>query len=153
RRRGCRCSRAPAPTVTPRAASRRRACTATRGTPPPPGPISPRPAGSEWRMLARREARRLAPAVLLLALLAAPASAQDLEAAAHVKLGDAFVRQRAYDKAVEEYATAMTIEPRSGLLFKIGTAYERMGDLAHALSFYQQYTAVELEGDLADRAR
>src|SRR5262249_25031782 len=95
-------------------------------------------------------------AALALALAPAPAAAQQppgREAAAHISLGDAYARQRAYDKAIEEYDAAAAIDPKPLLLFKKASAYERMGDPAHTPSLYQRLRAVELEGRLADEAR
>ncbi|MGE0871686.1 MAG: tol-pal system YbgF family protein [Kofleriaceae bacterium] len=54
-----------------------------------------------------------------------------------------------FDGAIREFLAAYALTPHSGLLFNIARSYEKKGDLAQALDYYQKVLLVETDGDLA----
>ncbi|MGE0550932.1 MAG: tol-pal system YbgF family protein [Kofleriaceae bacterium] len=58
-----------------------------------------------------------------------------------------------FDGAIREFLAAYALTPHSGLLFNIGRSYEKKGDLAHALDYYQKVLLIEDDGDLARWSR
>ncbi len=80
---------------------------------------------------------RFALATLLVALTAAPVSAQDY-AEVKAKATSAFQAGN-FDEAAVLFQEAFEIEPRGNLLYNIGLCYDKAGKTAEAVSFYQRY--------------
>jgi tetratricopeptide (TPR) repeat protein len=80
------------------------------------------------------------PILLLLALAAAPALADNLEAAkAHFRAGDALYQVGRYSEAAREFTLGYELAPRPQFLLNLGQAYRRMGDLPRAALEFERY--------------
>src|SRR4051794_469646 len=86
---------------------------------------------------------RLAIALALLLLCGARVAAQEdpnLEVArGHFRTGVAYFDRGEYAKALSEFKAARALSGRPELDFNIAKAYERLGDAARALSYYERY--------------
>lgn len=84
-----------------------------------------------------------AAAVLCALVLATPAAAQekpDYEAAKrHYAAAEAAVAAGEWEKAAAEYGTAYEITRDPVLFFKLGDAYQNLGDCARASDYYRRY--------------
>ena len=70
------------------------------------------------------------------------------EARRHFRAGIALVSQRQFQRAIEEFQTAYATLPNANVLFNIARAYSDLGDVEHAIEYYQRY----LQADVADRS-
>src|SRR5260370_10722001 len=73
---------------------------------------------------------------------AAPTTAaKKSDANHHFDQGKAYYRAGAYDLAVQEFLAGYEIEPRPGVLFNIGRAYEELKNRAKAIEDFNKYGA------------
>ena len=93
-------------------------------------------------MLRRHERARCLAAlipIVLLGLVAAPASADPAKARAHFDLGKRYFEVDEYVKAIEEFKAAHVEEPDPAFLYNIAECYRHMGDNKDALVFYRRF--------------
>ncbi len=85
--------------------------------------------------------RLLASVVLAfaLALLAAPARADEADASAHYEAGERFYDQGDYDRAIAEYEAAYKLKPHPNVLYNIGQAYERRLDYEKSVEYFERF--------------
>jgi tetratricopeptide (TPR) repeat protein len=84
---------------------------------------------------------------LLLLALASGTSAQDdktqddkdQRARVHFQSGQSYFETGRYERAVQEFLSAYELSPRPSLLYNIYLAYERFGDLPHAVEYLERY--------------
>jgi tetratricopeptide (TPR) repeat protein len=87
-------------------------------------------------------------------LLASPAAHADGDATAQAK--QAFTaavqayREARYKDAIDLFRKAHALDPHADLIFNVGQAYEKLGDVANALRSYREY--LRLEPQARDRA-
>jgi tetratricopeptide (TPR) repeat protein len=92
--------------------------------------------------------RRVALGILLSFALVGPAAAEDTELARrHFETGRAYFDRGDYGKALSEFKAAKEISGRPELDFNIASSYERMGDAAHAVRYYQAYLTARPNAD------
>src|SRR5258708_13892470 len=73
---------------------------------------------------------------------AAPTTAaKKSDANHHFDQGKAYYRAGAYDLAVQEFLAGYEIDPRPGVLFNIGRAYEELKNRAKAIEYFNKYVA------------
>jgi hypothetical protein len=78
--------------------------------------------------------------VIALLLVAAPAWAEDREAAAiHFQAAQAAEKRADYKTAIEEYERAYRLAPHPSVLFNMANNYEKLGDLRHAAEYLGRY--------------
>src|SRR5258708_7479220 len=68
-------------------------------------------------------------------------AAKKSEANHHFDQGKAYYRAGAYDLAVQEFLAGYEIDPRPGVLFNIGRAYEELKNRAKAIEYFNKYVA------------
>jgi tetratricopeptide (TPR) repeat protein len=96
---------------------------------------------------------------MLLALRAAETRADPPEPAkadlarAHYRQGEAYFRAGAFDVAAREYLEAYQAAPRPLLLFNAALAFEKAGDPATAVTYYERYLEAEPAGERGEEAR
>ncbi|HKA91650.1 MAG TPA: hypothetical protein VKE22_28500 [Haliangiales bacterium] len=92
---------------------------------------------------------------------AAPPAKGDLDKAkAHFRAGETAYRAGDYDKAIVEYQAAYVLVMRPQLLFNLGAAYRRKGEVTgaasdkrQALEYYRKYVEAEPDGKGAADAK
>lgn len=94
-------------------------------------------------------------AAALVALAGRPAFAQPEleEARKRFEQGESYFKAGTYDKAIEEYRAAYALVPRPGLLFNIALCYEKDGDAARAIEYYDRYLGADPGGAKSPEAR
>lgn len=96
-------------------------------------------------MLRRHERARCLAAlipIVLLGLVAAPASADPAKARAHFDLGKRYFEVDEYGKAIAEFKAAHVEEPDPAFLYNIAECYRHMGETKEALVFYRRFLAL-----------
>jgi tetratricopeptide (TPR) repeat protein len=87
-------------------------------------------------------------------LLHAPAALADGDATARAKdrfaAGAQAYREARYKDAIDLFLQANQIDPHADLIFNVGQAYEKLGDVANALRSYREY--LRLDPGARDRA-
>ncbi|MCB0035811.1 MAG: tetratricopeptide repeat protein, partial [Anaerolineales bacterium] len=61
----------------------------------------------------------------------------------HVALGDAYIKDEAWNLAIDEYSLALELDVQAETCFKRGEAYRFLGDHELALEDYQQVVALD----------
>jgi tetratricopeptide (TPR) repeat protein len=101
-------------------------------------------------------------AVAVIALGAAPLRAQParapqdaarVQAASHVRQGQAFFQHGDFDRALAEYQAALDLSAEPSLVFNIALCHDRANRPEDALKAFQRYIALAPDGSVADEAR
>jgi tetratricopeptide (TPR) repeat protein len=84
--------------------------------------------------------------VVAVALAAASANAQPMmsaEARVHFDRGRALYDAGSYDEAIAELTAGHDIDQNPDFLYALGQAYRKLGDCAHAVSYYRAFLATQ----------
>jgi tetratricopeptide (TPR) repeat protein len=107
---------------------------------------------SEIRIPAPRGGRLLLAALVLAAGLAPAAAAadEDPRARAHFERGAQAYREARYREAIDAFLAAFRLDRDPGLIFNVGQAWEKLGNVREALAAYRDYLRLAPRAD--DRA-
>lgn len=95
--------------------------------------------------------RAVLPLVLAACLASTPAFADSIEDAKRAfKSGAQAYREARYKDAIEQFVLANRLDPHPELVFNVGQAYEKLGDVPNALRSYRDY--LRLSPSAPDRA-
>jgi tetratricopeptide (TPR) repeat protein len=84
---------------------------------------------------------------------AATAPAEVEAARAKFEAGADAYREERYQEAIDSFRAADAIAPRAALSFNIARAYDKLGDVPHALEYYRQYLERDPNGVTAAETR
>lgn len=100
---------------------------------------------------------RITIAACVLALFAGIAAAQPARdpaaARKHFEQAEAYLKAELYDKAAGEYQAAYDLSGKTVLLYNVGLAREKQGELEAAVAAYDRYLAAEPDGVKSAEAR